>query len=152
MNRLLANLSVFRELNIKDPDPFCDWSMAQLGTLIAEIQEHGIDTVTSEDFHGQFDSSDYELLREAFDKIQETNEDFYLVNLLVTHSSYRKAYEKYVNDNPSMIRYDFKRYVLVTYWFFKRTFQWTFRQIFCWFEAEIQKMHQEFLEDVKKGI
>lgn len=152
MDRLLANLAVFRELNLNEPDPFCDWSTAQLDTLIAEIQEHGIDTVTSGDFQGQFESSDYELLRNAYTKLQDTNDNFYLVDLLVTHSKYRKAYEKYANDNPSKIQHDFKRYILVTYWFFKRTFQWTFRPIVRWFEAEIQKIHQEFIEDVKKGV
>jgi len=152
MDRLLANLYVFRELNKNEPDPFCDWSTMQLDALITEIKEHGIDTITHEDFEGQFEASEYELLRNTYTKLQDANENFYLVNVLIAHPNYRKAYEKYMNDNPTKMRHDFKQYVLVSYWFMKRTFQWTMRPIFHWFETEIQKIHQEFIDDVKKGL
>lgn len=143
MNRVCANLNVLARFN----DRYA-FSGDALRAEIRNIQETG----TTSDVN--------KAIKPLVDQLVSSNEDLPYVKLLVADKELRGAYQSFqLAEEPieksevfPQMKNDIKEYILIVYWALRKlgnlVLQWPCYPIYKWVTVEINKMHQEFVDDI----
>jgi len=143
MNRVCANLNVLAQFN----DRYA-WSGDHLRSAIRLMQESdNIDI-------------DSEKLKPLINQIISSGKDLPEVKLLIADKEFLDTYHCFQSkdapiekgDGILSVKKDFKEYILIVYWSLQKLgkllLQWPCYPIYKWVSDEIDKLHQEFVDDI----
>jgi hypothetical protein len=143
MNRICANLNVLARFN----DRYV-FSGDALRAEIRNIQDTGTVICVNKP------------IQPLLDQLISSKTDLPEVRLLMGDEELRDAYLSFQLDEVAVEKSDvfpftmkdIKEYILIAYWALKKfgnlVMQWTCYPIHKWLSAEIDKLHQEFVEDI----